>query len=71
MDLKDLNGFVGFLAVGDSNNHFLITFAKDNLFLNNVPTVKGLSKSCYTVFCQCPQNLWLKVYKPDEAEAAR
>ena len=29
--------------------------------------MKGLSKSRYTVFCQCPKNLWLKVYKPNEA----
>ena len=28
---------------------------------------KGLSKSRYTAFCQCPKNLWLKVYKPEEA----
>ena len=25
---------------------------------------KGLSKSHYTAFCQCPKNLWLKMYKP-------
>ena len=30
--------------------------------------MKGLSKSRYTAFCQCPKNLWLKVYKPDMAE---
>lgn len=24
--------------------------------------MKGLSKSRYTAFCQCPKNLWLKVY---------
>lgn len=29
--------------------------------------MKGLSKSRYTAFCQCPKNLWMKVYKPDEA----
>jgi len=29
--------------------------------------MKGLSKSRYTAFCQCPKNLWLKVYKPKEA----
>ena len=29
--------------------------------------MKGLSKSRYTAFCQCPKNLWLKVFKPDEA----
>ena len=29
--------------------------------------MEGLSKSRYTAFCQCPKNLWLKVYKPDEA----
>ena len=28
---------------------------------------KGLSKSRYTAYCQCPKNLWLKLYKPDEA----
>ena len=26
--------------------------------------MKRLSKSRYTAFCQCPKNLWLKVYKP-------
>ena len=30
--------------------------------------MKELSKSRYTAFCQCPKNLWLKVYKPDEAK---
>ena len=29
---------------------------------------KALSKSRYTAFCQCPKNLWLKVYKPEEAK---
>ena len=29
--------------------------------------MQGLSKSRYTAFCQCPKNLWLKAYKPDEA----
>ena len=29
--------------------------------------MKGLSKSRYTAFCQCPKNLWLNVYKPEEA----
>lgn len=29
--------------------------------------MKRLSKSRYTAFCQCPKNLWLKVYKPNEA----
>ena len=29
---------------------------------------KSLSKSRYTAFCQCPKNLWLKVYKPEEAK---
>ena len=29
--------------------------------------MKGLSKSRYTAFCQCPKDLWLKVYKPNEA----
>ena len=29
--------------------------------------MNGLSKSRYTAFCQCPKNLWLKVYKPEEA----
>ena len=28
---------------------------------------KGLSKSRYTLFCQCPKTLWLKTYKPEEA----
>ena len=28
---------------------------------------KGLSKSRYTAFCQCPKNLWLNVNKPTEA----
>ena len=30
--------------------------------------MKGLSKSRYTAFCQCPKNLWLKVFKPEEAK---
>ena len=30
-------------------------------------SMKGLSKSRYTAFCQCPKNLWLKVYRPEEA----
>lgn len=29
--------------------------------------MKGLSKSRYTAFCQCPKLLWLKVNKPNEA----
>jgi hypothetical protein len=29
--------------------------------------MKGLSKSRYTTFCQCPKALWLKTNKPDEA----
>ncbi len=33
--------------------------------------MKGLSKSRYTAFCQCPKNLWLKVYKPEMAKASR
>ncbi len=27
----------------------------------------GLSKSKYTLFCQCPKALWLRTYKPDAA----
>jgi hypothetical protein len=30
--------------------------------------MQGLSKSRYTAFCQCPKNLWMKVYKPEEAK---
>ncbi len=30
-------------------------------------SAKGLSKSRYTAYCQCPKLLWLKVNKPDEA----
>ncbi len=30
--------------------------------------MKGLSKSRCTAFCQCPKALWLKVFKPKEAE---
>lgn len=30
--------------------------------------MKRLSKSRYTLFCQCPKALWMRVYKPDEAE---
>jgi len=30
-------------------------------------TRTGLSKSRYTAFCQCPKNLWLKVFEPDKA----
>ena len=26
--------------------------------------MKGLSKSRYTTFCQCPKALWLKVHNP-------
>ena len=29
--------------------------------------MKGLSKSRYTAFCQCPKILWLNVNKPNEA----
>ena len=29
--------------------------------------MKGLSKSRYTLFCQCPKTLWLRTYKPEEA----
>ena len=29
--------------------------------------MKGLSKSRYTAFCQCPKYLWLKVYEPNKA----
>ncbi len=29
--------------------------------------MKGLSKSRYTAFCQCPKQLWLTVNKPEEA----
>lgn len=29
--------------------------------------MKRLSKSRYAAFCQCPKNLWLKVYKSEEA----
>ena len=28
---------------------------------------KGLSKSRYTLSCQCQKALWLKTYKPEEA----
>ena len=28
--------------------------------------MKTLSKSKYTLFCQCPKALWLKTYKPEE-----
>ena len=27
--------------------------------------MKGLSKSKYTLFCQCPKALWLRTYKPE------
>lgn len=33
----------------------------------NKKTMKQLSKSRYTLFCQCPKALWLKTFKPDEA----
>lgn len=29
--------------------------------------VKGLSKSKYTLFCQCPKALWMNTYKSEEA----
>ncbi|MBR2771076.1 MAG: DUF2779 domain-containing protein, partial [Bacteroidales bacterium] len=28
--------------------------------------MRGLSKSRYTLFCQCEKALWLKAYKPQE-----
>lgn len=30
--------------------------------------MRRLSKSRYTLFCQCPKALWLRTYKPEEAE---
>ena len=27
--------------------------------------MKGLSKSKYTLFCQCPKAMWLRTYKPE------
>jgi hypothetical protein len=30
--------------------------------------MKRLSKSRYTLFCQCPKALWLRTYKPEVAE---
>ena len=36
-------------------------------YINCSEYMKRLSKSRYTAFCQCPKNLWLKVYKPEEA----
>jgi len=33
----------------------------------NKKKMKHLSKSRYTLFCQCPKALWLKTFKPDEA----
>ena len=27
--------------------------------------MKGLSKSRYTAYCQCPKMLWLRIYKPE------
>lgn len=30
--------------------------------------MKRFSKSRYTTFCQCPKALWLRTYKPEEAE---
>ncbi len=30
--------------------------------------MKGLSKSRYTLYCQCPKALWLRVYKPEVVE---
>ena len=29
--------------------------------------MKGLSKSKYTLFCQCPKALWMRTYHPEEA----
>lgn len=41
---------------------------KQNIVHNKIPNrMKGLSKSKYTLFCQCPKALWLRTYKPDEA----
>ena len=31
--------------------------------------MKGLSKSKYTLFCQCPKALWMRTYHPEEATA--
>ncbi len=31
-----------------------------------VTSTRGLSKSKYTLFSQCPKALWLKIYKPEE-----
>ena len=28
----------------------------------------NLSKSRYTAYCQCPKNLWLGVYRPEEKD---
>ena len=30
--------------------------------------MKGLSKSRYTLYCQCPKALWMKVYKHEVDE---
>ena len=38
-----------------------------NLDTKENRNMKSLSKSRYTAFCQCPKNLWLGVYKRDEA----
>ena len=40
-----------------------VAYNKTDIIMPN-----GLSKSRYTAFCQCPKNLWLKVYQPEEAK---
>ena len=42
--------------------------AAKTFIMSTSQTRTGLSKSRYTAFCQCPKNLWLKVYKPKEAK---
>ena len=46
---------------------FAASALEDLHHLENYDCMKKISKSRYTAFCQCPKNLWLKVYKPEEA----
>jgi hypothetical protein len=46
----------------------VVDIAQDNNEgFHKLQQVKGLSKSRYTAFCQCPKILWLKVFKPAAA----
>ena len=68
---------IRFSQIIENNDTFYIIIGEKFIYLqqNNKKRknymAKRLSKSRYTTYCQCPQALWLKVYKPDEAAASR